>query len=42
MSKPDCGQGNAVLWLSAGVGSVIGLVLVATRMLFVPYRVSRR
>lgn len=25
-----------------GIGSVIGLVLVATRMLFVPYRVSRR
>ena len=25
-----------------GVGSVIGLVLVATRMLFVPYVMARR
>ena len=40
-TRPDCGQGNAVLWLSAGVGAAIGLAAVAVRMLFVPYRVHR-
>lgn len=42
MSTDRCGQGHAALWLSFGIGSVLGLVAVAARALFVPYRVHRR
>lgn len=42
MSTDDRGRGRDALWLSFGIGSLLGLVAVAARMLFVPYRVHRR
>ena len=41
MSKPDCGQGNAVLWLSAGVGAILGTAAVLAYC-FAPYVIARR
>lgn len=41
MSAPDCGQGNAVLWLSAGVGALIGTGAFLAYC-FAPYVIARR
>lgn len=38
----DCAQPSAALWLSAGVGGILGAAVVLARCIIWPYRMHRR